>query len=327
MKLALMYSARCNASCTHCSTSCGPQRTENLGRDKILALMDEAAALSQRGNEPLKFGITGGEPFLDFELLCQIVAHGKQLGAEMGCVSNAYWASSDEKAVQLLGRLQQDGLRVLSLSYSRFHQVYVKAQRVERALRIGSALGLQCDLKLIRSRSDAEDEDTLRDWALAAGAHRVEIFSVLPHLRAGAQLPEREYSRRLGLPAAPCPGTLTTVDWNGEAYMCAMPGAFSGYFSLGNVQRTALEQIQERSCLGGKPRILRSQGPIYFARDIQKQGLGHRLRPAYTSVCELCTHIGSDPELSGIAEKSAARFEIRQLQNLLGLNAETESAA
>lgn len=324
MKLALMYSARCNAACAHCSTSCGPHRTEQLSREKIFSLMDEAAALSK--DEPLKFGITGGEPFLDFEWLCDIVAYGQRLGAEMGCVSNGYWASSDEKAHSLLSRLKEAGLHVLSLSYSRFHQAYVHSRRVELALRTASTLGLQCELKVVRSRSDGVDEETIRNWAREAGAARVEIFSVLPHLREGAELPPREYQRRLGLPAGPCPGTLTTVSWDGEAYACAMPGAFQPYFSLGNVHRRTLESIQARQDLSGKQQILRSLGPIHFAREIQQRGLGHRLRKAYIGVCDLCTHIGSDPLMAPLAEAAAERFEIEQLQRILGLPAGFEPA-
>lgn len=314
MKMALMYTARCNASCAHCSTSCGPQRTESLSRDKIFSLMDEAAALSP--DEPLKFGITGGEPFLDFELLREIVAHGKSLGAEMGCVTNAYWATSDEKARSLLSILQDAGLLVLSVSSSRFHEDFVNARRVERALGAARDLGLQCELKVVRVRSDVEDEEHIRSWARSAGADRVDIYSVLPHLRSGEALSESEYTRSPGLPTGACPGTLTTVGWDGEAYMCAMPGAFTRYFSLGNVHQVGLGKTRERLYLGGKQQILREHGPIHFAREIQARGLGQRLRDAYTSVCELCTHIASDPDLARVAEEASEALEVRQLHRI-----------
>ncbi|MGQ0618661.1 MAG: radical SAM protein [Panacagrimonas sp.] len=315
MKLALMFSARCNASCGHCSTSCGPHRTESLSRDRIFSLMDEAAALSH--SEPLKIGLTGGEPFLDFELLCEIVAHGKRLGAEMGCVTNAYWATSEEKARTLLSTLQSTGLLVLSVSSSRFHEEFVNVGRVERALNAARDIGLQCELKVVSLRSDVDDEAHIRAWAEAAGADRVQVFSVLPHLRSGEVLPESEYTRSPGLPAGPCPGTLTTVGWDGEAHLCATPGAFTPYFSLGNVHQVDLGRIQQRQYLGGKPQILREHGPIYFAREIRARGLGPRLRESYTSVCELCTHIAADPVLAQVAEEAADALEVTQLHRIL----------
>lgn len=315
MKMALMFSARCNASCGHCSTSCGPHRTESLSRSKIFSLMGEAAALSQ--GEPLKIGLTGGEPFLDFALLRDIVAHGKRLGAEMGCVTNAYWATSDEKARSLLSQLQDAGLLVLSVSSSRFHEEFVDARRVERALGAARDIGLQCELKGIRAHSDVDDEARIRAWAKSAGADRVEVFPVLPHLRSGEVLEDSEYTRSPGLPAGPCPGTLTTVGWDGEAYMCATPGAFTRYFSLGNVGQVDLARTQERLYLGGKQQILREHGPIHFAREIQARGLGQHLRDSYTSVCELCTHIAADPVMAQVADEAADALEVHQLQRIL----------
>lgn len=46
MEMSILLTARCNASCGHCSTNCGPYRTESLSREQIFSLMDQAAALS-----------------------------------------------------------------------------------------------------------------------------------------------------------------------------------------------------------------------------------------------------------------------------------------
>lgn len=315
MKLTLMLTARCNASCSHCGTNCGPQRTEALSRTDIFRLMDEAAALTE--GEPLRFGLTGGEPFLDFALLRDVVAHGRSLGADVACVSNGYWATTDERARALLTELKDAGLASLSLSTSRFHQQFIKLKRVERAFRAARAVGLPCVLKHVRLRSDADDAQSVRDWARAAGATAVQDFSVLPHLREGETLPEAEYTRRPGLPEGACPFPLMTVDWNGQAYTCCNPGSFNPFLSLGNVRQAPLHDLRERFYLGGKQQLLREHGPIFFARALQAQGLGARLRDSYTSVCDLCTHIATDPVLAEGAEAAARDFEMQQLDRVL----------
>jgi len=43
--------------------------------------MNEAAAIEDQ--EPLCFDITGGEPFLNFEMLVAVVAHGATLGRRL----------------------------------------------------------------------------------------------------------------------------------------------------------------------------------------------------------------------------------------------------
>ena len=319
MFLALIITARCNAACTHCSTSCGPRRHESLPREKILSLMDEAAALAPHdGTGELAFGISGGEPFLDFKLLRDVVAHGKCLGAQISCVSNGYWATSDQKARELLGQLQDAGLDSLAISTSRFHEEFVKRRRVERALRAASALGIDCQLKYVRTRSDTEDDAAIESWARSAGADQVQIMTLLPALREGARLADDEYPRGEALPAGPCPAPVMTVMESGEAYTCCTPGAFNRFFSLGNVHQSSLRRVSDRFHVGGKQQILRAQGPAAFVAEIQRRGHGARLRPAYGDVCELCTHIGQDPVMAAVAEDVAREFEMQQLEQLLG---------
>lgn len=310
-----MFSARCNASCDHCSTSCGPRRVEALSREQMLGLMDEAAALSR--GQRLRIGLTGGEPFLDFPLLLDIVAHGKTLGAEMGCVTNAYWATGDDRARTMLAELKAAGLTRLAISASRFHQQFVNRRRVERAFGAGRDVGLWCGLKYVHLGSDPDDADAIEAWARAAGACHVEIFPVLPHLRDGAALPAYEYRRTPGLPTQACPGMLLTVDWNGTAYSCCTPGGFNALLALGHVREASLEDLSERFYLGGTQQILREHGPIRFARAIEARGEGARLRRDYTSVCELCTHIATDPVMARIAAEVGEAFEAQQFSSLL----------
>lgn len=280
--------------------------------------MDEAADLSrQTRDEWMHFSIAGGEPFLDFPLLLEAVAHGHRLGAEMSCVSNAYWASSDDRARSLLIQLKQAGLALLAVSTSRFHEPFVKRSRVERALRIAREVGLRSQLKFVRTRSDPETEADISQWAESAGANVVQFIPLAPSLRAGAVVPEDEYIRPEPLPQGPCPASLISIDETGAAASCCTPGASGPFFSLGNAHTSSLAEIRDRFHLGGKPQILRQHGPAYFVQRLRVMGHADRLRDAYGDVCELCTHIAHDPVMSEIAEAAARDFEFDQLRSVL----------
>ncbi len=315
MKLGLILTTRCNASCSHCSTSCGPRRTESLPRAKIFSLMEEAAALA--AGQPLEFPLSGGEPFLDFELLLAIAAYGRQLGASVTCVTNGYWASSAVQARQRLSAVKEAGLAALAVSTGRFHQQFVKLERVERVLGAARDVGLRCTLKYVRTGSDPQDEAAVAAWARAAGADEVQDFSVLPYLSAGARLPEAEYLRSPGLPEGRCPVPIITVREDGEAFTCCSPGALTDLLALGNTQQRSLAQIHDRYYLGGTQQLLREHGPVHFARAAQAQGQGHRLREGYASICDLCAHIASDPALAQVAAEVSQDFEQRQMEALL----------
>jgi hypothetical protein len=214
------------------------------------------------------------------------------------------------------------GLHRLALSTSRFHLRFVKIERVERALAAAQEIGLECAVKYVRVQSDPDSPEAVEAWARAAGASRVEIIPILPALREGVTLPDSEYERDLVLPEGPCPTPIVTVRETGEAYTCCTPGAFADFLSLGSTHELTLEEVRDRFYLGGAQQLLRNHGPAHFARAVVARGEGQRLRPAYGSVCDLCTHIVSDPVMSAIAAETAEAFEIQQMETLLAKRAD-----
>lgn len=310
MKLGLIITARCNASCAHCSKSYGPKRTERLRKDEIFRLMDEAATIED--GQILKFDITGGEPFLDFALLVEVVSHGAKLGGVVTCVTNAYWARTDEFAKRKLVVLKQSGLTSLSVSVSRFHQQFVPLHRARRALTIASDLGISTELKGAITMRDLMSGGVLSEWERSLNADGINIFPVLPHLRDGVALPEEDYYREAGLPRHRCPAQEVCVDFDGIARSCCGPGVSTGQFLvIGDAAQMSLDEINQHLKRSGKHRILREHGPVEFARGAIAAGIGDRLRRAYAGPCDLCMHIRTDNGLREIAEKMADAFEQR----------------
>ncbi len=308
MQTVLILTSRCNAACTHCTSSCGPQRTESLTRADVFRLMDESAAIDD--GKPLLFDLTGGEPFLDFDLLLAVVEYGSSLGAQLSCVTNGYWATSDEVAATKLTALKRAGLSHLSGSVSRFHQAYVPLKRVRRALTIASELGLKTELKGAVTPRDLESGAAFEDWKAQLTADVINIFPLYSKLREGASLPDQDYWREAGLPSQPCPGPVVCIEPDGRACSCAGP-SFS-FVTLGNVHETSLDEIHRRFKQAGKQTILREHGPIHFAAGAIAAGEGHRLRDAYAGPCDLCVHIGTDPQLRAVAERMSRQRQLSQ---------------
>lgn len=316
MRFGFLITARCNAACTHCTTSCGPNESTALSQEKLISLMDEAAAIWRQRRFPgeaLTFSISGGEPFLDFAQLNAVVAHGRDLGAVMSCVTNGFWAANDARAREKLLALKHAGLDGVAVSTSRFHQQFVKRERVDRALRVAHDLGLHTTLKCAITSGDQDIER----WARQRQVDRLEVFPVVPYLRDGAGLPERDYIRQRGLPEGPCPYPTITVREDGRAYTCCMPGGFTPLLRLGNVHESPLEHVYRKFYLSGPQQVLRHRGPAHFARALIAQGHGERLRESYESVCDLCAHIAADPVMSAIAEGVASDFAREQSRKVL----------
>jgi MoaA/NifB/PqqE/SkfB family radical SAM enzyme len=305
MRLGFILTARCNAACTHCSKSFGPNRIEGLNQEDVFRLMNEAAAIEDR--EPLSFDITGGEPFLNFEMLVAVVAHGTSLGAKaISCVTNAFWARTDEIASGKLAQLKAAGLTLLGVSVSRFHQEFVPLHRAQRALRIARNLGISTELKAAVTLSDLKPQGLVSQWKDQLRAEWINMFPVLPHLRSEAELPEAEYYREPGLPTHACPGEVVAVDYDGVARSCCSIGEEDTFLVIGDAKRQPLKEIHDTFQKAAKQRMLRESGPIAFARGAIAAGHGDILRKGYAGPCDLCIHIRTDPTLRRVAEEMAA---------------------
>ncbi|SER19265.1 Radical SAM superfamily protein [Solimonas aquatica] len=299
MEISFALTSRCNARCVHCASSCGPHRDTWLEVQEVKRLITEAAALST--GDALRVDFTGGEVFLDFDRLLDLVRFASQLGAEVGCVSNAYWATSDASASDKLRRLEQAGLSTLAISTSRFHQAFVPLSRVERAVRLARATGLLTELKVIFTQDEAGTQGAALQWSKAIPA-AVHIHSpILPYLSTGQTLPEASYPRMPGLPREVCPGQSLAISENGMAYSCATPGADHDFLSLGDSRAIALAELQHRLQQGAKQRLLREHGPAYFAGAAILAGDGQHLREAYANACDLCLHIAHTDVLAQAA--------------------------
>jgi hypothetical protein len=306
MDIALMLTRRCNAQCTHCSTDCGPAHRQALSSSKVFELMDEAARLTPPGEQPI-FRLSGGEPFLDLGQLLAIIRKGVAAGGTVSCVSNAFWASSDEKAAAVVRQVREAGLVSLAVSTSRYHQQYVKIERVRRAVAAAREAGLHTQLKIAYSAQDRQ-EGLVRAWSRLVGADETQKIPLVPHLRDGASLPEQHYPRRRGLPRGPCPAALLTVREDGAAYTCCTPGGYEPLLQVGNVYESPLDSIRDRFRFDPLLQVLRERGPGHLARRAIAAGHGERLRSSYSDVCELCTHIASDPVLSQCAGEGAQAY-------------------
>jgi hypothetical protein len=306
MKISIILTARCNATCSHCSHDYGPRRREELSESRICEVMDDAAAIQD--GQPLIYLLTGGEPFSDFNRLLRVIQHGSSLGGGVYCVSNAFWARSDAVTMAKLSALADAGLSGLSVSVSRFHQPFIPLERPQRALRIAKQLGIFTELKGAVTESDLASEGALRTWRSQMDPDLVSIFPVLPYLRSGEQLAATEYVTARGLPTGRCPAETLTIDFAGIARSCCSPGALDEFLALGSLQESSLADLELRFRTAGRQRVLREKGPSYFACGAISQGLALRLRPNYADPCDLCIHIRSDPLLRKVAEEIAAEY-------------------
>ncbi len=142
----LILSYRCNAQCLHCMYGCSPR-----WKSPWISETDLWAVLSQLANHiaPAPYGpdslglshglhFTGGEPFLNLELLSKAFEMATELGIPSTFAeTNCFWATSDDETREILLGLKEKGMKGLMISVNPFFLEYVPFERTERAIRVG----------------------------------------------------------------------------------------------------------------------------------------------------------------------------------------------
>jgi len=109
--------------------------------ERILAQL--SAKLRGKYHHPGRIGVnvglhfTGGEPFLNFDLLLSVTEMAERLGIPSTFVeTNCFWCRDDERTREKLVKLRDAGLDGILISVNPFVIEHVPFERMERAVRI-----------------------------------------------------------------------------------------------------------------------------------------------------------------------------------------------
>ena len=136
--LHILLTYKCPLRCEHCFVFGDQHASDRFAFNQIKTILDE----SRRIGSVEWVYFEGGEPFLLFPLLLKSVHRARQLGFEVGVVTNGFFARSEEAAVRYLRPLQQLGVARLCVSDDLFHYKSLKETPAKRALSAASKLGL-----------------------------------------------------------------------------------------------------------------------------------------------------------------------------------------
>lgn len=142
----IFLSYKCTSECKHCMYACSPKWKGDWMSEsdlrKILEQLSGKIEGSPLGSSRvgINYGLhlTGGEPFLNFELLLKATRILKEYGIPSTFVeTNCFWCVNEEATREKLVKLKNAGLNGLLVSVNPFILEQVPFERTERAIRIG----------------------------------------------------------------------------------------------------------------------------------------------------------------------------------------------
>ncbi len=304
----LLMTYRCQVSCPHCIVQGGPDRKEQIRPDEAFAWITQLAAY--RDGWVRILALTGGEPFYDLRLLRAVAEFAQKSGLIVTAVTNAFWASTLDRAIRVLEELQS--ISNVAFSTDVYHQVsipldYVKngvvaAQRCRKPYMISVCTENKCDegyLAIMQKLHEFTDDEHLRT-AIA-----------LPIGRAMKQLGTSKYDWAGTPPRSACSSSSPIIFPNGRVVACIGPVIELDAphpLLLGDLRRESLAEILDRAETNTILHMVRVWGPHKLVSLVQDSGLASFLPERYISstICQTCYHLMATPRLVSFLEEVAS---------------------
>jgi organic radical activating enzyme len=303
----LLLTYKCNASCEFCYYNCSPEKNGLMPVDSAINAWQ---SLKNLAGDSARVHITGGEPFLYWDRLVEILQEGKrqELGPLDMVETNGFWFdkltipsevegwATDEGVVkERLKILDELGMVRLKISCDPFHQEYVDIKPVKRLADVAREL--------------LGEKRVLVRW---------EKYLDSPVEMRGLSQDELNQQYRAAIKDYPCrftgraAGKLAelvvkdTVEQVAEAnckeaflgakgvHIDPFGNVFSGTCSgiiIGNINQSPLEEIWKRFHPANSEFIntLFNLGPFGLLEQVAK--LGYKKAKGYAGKCHLCTSI------------------------------------
>ena len=320
-EISLVLTEQCPVGCRHCLSSCSVQGPDLPALETHLAWIAKVSQVDRCES----IAITGGEPFLYFQRLLQVVDGCRTHGLGATVVTSAHWATSNVIATDRLGQLANAGLTGITVSTDEYHQERVPLDHVTRVLRAAKGFGISPKVALTylpRGRSAAEVERDLRDklgQRILDGV-RVETGGIVKLGRAyelefpGTRQPEQ--------PKLVCNALGPVIRPDGFVESCCRaPLPSTSPLIIGDLNAEEFQPIYERFLSHPTIPFIQAWGLLEMLERLIDEGLATELvgyRDAREEeICELCQLILSEPARVSFFAKLYHDPEVRRRLGML----------
>lgn len=283
-KLVFIIHKKCNAECSMCCFKSNPSCHEKLNIERVKEYLDQ----SENIKDITSVSFTGGEPFLEYRTLLDLIKYATIRGKKASTITNGYWATTYDKAYKRLLELKNSGLTHLNISHDNYHSQYVKTEYVKHVL--DAAMQLNIPTTLVMVTTKGEHLGHIVDQ-LGNGLYGTSL-SVSPCLPAGAaaNYPDDKFDKLLKIEGLQCVyGRNIVVGYDGTIFPCCSQVIYDNFgLQLGNFENINLADVLKKTENNALLYLLRNEKIDFFA-DIAKNKLDITLPEKVVNVCELCS--------------------------------------
>lgn len=291
----ILLTYKCPAACDFCYYRCNPTKGGLLAVEDALAAWKSLIKLA---GQSAKVHLTGGEPFLYWTHLAELLEKAQRfgLGAVDTIETNAFWADSKNVVTEKLRYLDSHNVNKLKISYDPFHAEFVEYKKV-RLLADMAAEILGGNRVMVRWQDYMEkDMDVMNmteDQKIALFTESIKRHPCRFNGHAAGRLAEIFSDKDITqISNKNCSGSFLSskgvhIDPHGNVFC----GTCSGII-IGNIRKMPLEEIW-RTFNPSKLDVLDvlfREGPAGTLLE-KAVNHGYKKRRLYSGKCHLCTDL------------------------------------
>lgn len=130
--IGIILSYRCASGCSHCLYNCGPRWPKDA---MTLADLRQAFEVVASWGQGRQVHLTGGEPFLFFDLMLEGTRVAAELGVTVYAETSAAWCVDEATVGDRFRALQEAGMAAVLISCSPYHAEKIPPIRTITAVR------------------------------------------------------------------------------------------------------------------------------------------------------------------------------------------------
>jgi len=265
---------KCNLECDHCFVWGSPKAEGAFTLEQIGSILAEAKKLGTVNY----VSIEGGEPFLHYPIMVKTAREAVDLGFHVEILSNCYWATCPEDAVEWLRPLAEAKNVEVSLSSDLYHGESWESKEVRNAVKAAKTLNMKAGVIAVQFPNSEVPCPTEIE------GEKVSLWTLMYKGRAASKLTEKS-DKKSWREFTKCPyedfvnQSRVHVDPLGYVHVCQG-------ISIGNAWSKSLSRIIEEFNPNENPILqpIIHGGPAAL---VERFGLPHE--EAYADACHLCT--------------------------------------
>lgn len=301
--LAFAMTYRCTAECANCCFGCSPtNESPVLSYDKMKKYIEEAM---QEFDSIKVLVLTGGECMLFFEEVIKTIQFASRKGLITRIVTNGFWATSLQKAKEIIKELRVNGLNEINFSTGDNHQEWVPYDNIVNACSAAMEAGLLTvvsvenhDKSIFNASTFLKDHRLLQyyDKSKYSVPLKVEQSMWMP-FNVNEKLSYSNIKLRKDLSNTPCDSIFSTLAINPYSYLLACCGLTCEHIlplRLGNVEKHSIRKLYNSQYEDLIKIWLSLEGPYAIMTYLNKKRSENSAISGH--VCHICAEIFKNEE-------------------------------